>query len=205
MRSFYLNSVLLKVFVITLVSVVPVKFAYSDEATKIAIVDLQKIEENSLVSKDLQVKIKNKEKNLHGEILKNRQKINNEFKALESKKAVLSGEELQRKAKELEVKYQKIQMQEKACEQAFEMARMMAIQDVQFSIRKAVNKVAGKYDIVIPTSIALYIDENKFDNLTAEVLAKLNEISKTVNYDKFYKEAKDRVSKMLEKQAKNNS
>ncbi len=205
LKSNLFNSSVLKVFVVATMLILPSRFAYSSssESTKVAIVDLQKIEENSLISKDLQRKMKNKEKDLQGQILKRRKEINDEFKALESKRAVLSGEELQRKAKSLESKYQEIQMNEKACEQAFEMARMMSLQNIQFSIRKAVNKVAGKYDMIIPVNIALYIDESKFDDLTTEVLAKLNEISKVVEFDKFYKEAKDQVSKMIEKQAKN--
>ena len=146
--------------------------------------------------------MKSKEQELQGDLVKRKNKIETEFKALESKRAVLSGDELQKKARKLEGDFQKLQVDEKVYTQAFDMARMYAMQELQTNLKKAVNKVADKYDLIIPSNLALYVNDDKFDNLTAKVIDKLNDISKTMPFDKFYKEAKEQVDKMIESQRK---
>ena len=129
-------------------------------------------------------------------------KIEQEFKALEGKRAVLSGEELQKKAKKLESDFQKLQMDEKIYLQTFDIARNESLKVMQDNVKKAVNKVADNYDLVIPSNLALYINTSKFDDLTSKVVSKLNDIIKSVDFDKIFKEAKEQVDKIVEQQRK---
>ena len=180
----------------------PVNAFADDDKVKVAIVDLQKVEEGSLVSKDLQKKMRNKEEELGKDLIKRKGKIEQEFKALEGKRAVLSGEELQKKAKKLEGDFQKLQLDEKVYLQTFDLARGEALRVMQENVKKAVNKVADKYDLVIPSNLALYVNTSKFDDLTSKVVSKLNDIVKSIDFDKLFKEAKERVDKIVEQQRK---
>ena len=180
----------------------PVNAFADDDKVKVAIVDLQKVEEGSLVSKDLQKKMRNKEEELGKDLIKRKGKIEQEFKALEGKRAVLSGEELQKKAKKLEGDFQKLQLDEKVYLQTFDLARGEALRVMQENVKKAVNKVADKYDLVIPSNLALYVNTSKFDDLTSKVVSKLNDIVKSIDFDKLFKEAKEHVDKIVEQQRK---
>ena len=165
---------------------------------KIALVDLQKIEEKSLVSQDLSKKLQAKEKELQGNLLKRREKLESDVKTIESKKAVLSREELEKKARSVQMSAQQLQIDEKVYEQTFQMSRGIALQDVQEAVQKAVNKVSvGKYDMVLPSAAILYADSSKFDDITDKVIKQVDSIIKTVDYNKAYKTADEQVKKML--------
>ena len=149
-----------------------------DKDLKIAVVNIQKIEEKAKISQDMREKTINKEKEL-------------------------SSDELQKKAQKLELDYQKLQMDEKIFVQTLEASRMIVLSEVQDCIKKATNKVANdKYDMVIPTGMAIYINEDKFSNITDKVIDNMNKISKSVNYEKAYKQAKEQMDKIINSQKK---
>ena len=79
---------------------------------------------------------------------------------------------------------------------------MIAIGEIQGDIRKAVNKVADKYDLILPANMALYINDRKYDDLTDKVLSQLNSMTKSVNYEKAFNKAKEQVEQIVKKQAK---
>ncbi|GEM_PF-6188646 len=191
-----------KLVVFAFVFALPLNVFADESGLKIGLVDMQKIENEALMAKDLQKKMKAKEEELGNDLVKRKNKIESEFKALEGKRAVLSGEELQKKAKKLEGDFQKLQMDEKVYMQVFDLTRMRAMQEIQDNLKKAVNKVADKYDMIVPSNLALYVNTSKFDDLTSKVIDKLNGISKSVSYDKFYKEAKEHVDELIESQKK---
>lgn len=196
-KSFFKLAVFAFVFVFPISA--PISFA---DEKKIAVVDLQKIEQEALISKDLQKQMMSKEAEIGKNLTKRKSKIEQEFKTLESKRAVLSGEELQKRAKKLEGDFQKLQIDEKIYLQAFDLARVEALKNMQDNVKKAVNKVAGKYDLIIPSNLALYVNTNSFDDLTSDVIKKLDGISKSVEFEKIFKEAKARVDEMVEEQRK---
>jgi len=193
-----------KVFCLTiLISVYNQTAKADDKPLKIAIINMQKIEQDTQASKDMQSKMTKKEQSLQNDLITRKNKIENKFKELESKRAVMSGETLQKEAKKLEAEFQKLQFDERAYSQIFEMARMFALQEMQEYVSKATNKVAaGKYDAVMPTAMFLYMDSDKFDDITKQVISKMNDISKKIDYDKAYETAQKQVAKMFANQTK---
>ena len=126
----------------------------------IALVNIQKIEEDSSASKDMRKKMANKENELRQELLKRKNKLESDFKSLESKRSMLSTEELQKHAQKLEGDYQKLQIDEQKYGQIFEATKMIVFGEFQEYIKKATNKVANsKYDMVIPFGLALYVND----------------------------------------------
>ena len=178
--------------------------ANADEKTlKIAVVNMQKLEDNALISKDMRQKLQTKEKELQQDLIKRKNKIENEFKSLESKRAILSQDELQKKVQKLEGDYQKLQIDEKIYGQTFETSKMITLSEVQDCVKKATNKIANdKYDMVLPLGFAIYINSGKFDDITDKVVDKMNGISKSVNYEKAYKQAKEQMDKLMQSSRK---
>ena len=178
---------------------VPVVSNASDSnGLKIAIVNIQKLEQDTEISKDLQKKIIKKEKEIQENLMKKKNKLESDYKSIESKKAVLSREELEKKVRKLQEDAQKLDIDGKIAEQTFQMARLGVAQEIQEVMTKAVNKVADdKYDLVIPNATTLYINNRKFDDITSKVADKMDNIQKSVNFDKAFNNAKEQVEKMV--------
>lgn len=186
--------------VLAINSVINANIVYSEECNnnfKIAVVDIQKIEEKSLISQDLKNKISKKEKELHDNLIKRKEKIEKDYKEIEKNRAVLSRVELEKKAKQLEGDMQKLQFDEKKYSQIFEMSKIGALNNLQQEAQKIIDKVADKYDVIVPTSVMLYYNKDKFIDITNDVLSKLNNSIKISNYDKFYKESETQVNQMI--------
>ena len=156
------------------------------------------MEQDTDISKDLQKKIAKKEKEVQENLLKKKNKLESDYKSIESKKAVLSREELEKKVRKLQEDAQKLDMDGKMAEQTFQLARLNVAQEIQEVMSKAVNKIADdKYDLVIPNAMALYINNKKFDDITSKVADKMDDIQKSVNFDKAFNKAKEQVEKMV--------
>lgn len=170
----------------------------ADDEVKVAIVNIQKLEQNTAISKDLQNKVVKKEKEIQENLSKRKNKLDSDYKAIETKRAVLSQDELQKRVRKIQEDAQKLEMDGRITEQTFQMARMIVAQDIQEVMSKAVNKVADdKYDLVVPTAMALYVNPKKFDDITNKVADKMDDIQKTINFDKAYNQAKEQVNSML--------
>ena len=88
---------------------------------KIAIVDIQQIQEDAVVANDLKTKMQKKEQQLKKELLDRKDKIEQNYKSLEKERAVLSRSELEKKAKQFELEVQKLQFDENKYGQIFEL------------------------------------------------------------------------------------
>ena len=160
---------------------------------KMAIVDMQRIEEEAKLSKSLLNKMQVKENVLRNDLMKRKSKVENDYRNLESKRSVLSREELEKSAKNLESDVQQLQRDEQVYSQTFDLSRVIALQEVQGYVQQAVGNYASEYDLIIPLNVVLHANKNKFDDITAKVLDRLNDISTTVDYEKAFKEAKEQV------------
>ena len=189
-----------KVFGLFFAFVLTANISVADEL-KVAVVDISRIEQNALITKDLMKKAQAKEKEISKQLETKRSKLEKDLKDLESKKAVLSREAMEKQATKLQQDYMQAQIDEKVYAQAFEMVRMSSMGEIQQYAQQAVNKVAdGKYDVVLPTASLMYYNTKKFDDITSDVIDKLNGISKTINFDKLFKEAKNQADKMAKEQ-----
>ena len=169
---------------------------------KIAIVDIQQIQEEAVVANDLKTKMQQKEQQLKKELLDRKDKIEQNYKSLEKERAVLSRSELEKKAKQFELEVQKLQFDENKYSQIFELSKIGALQVMQTELQKVVDTFVDKYDMIVPANITLYYNKKKFTDLTSDVLAKLNKNIKTIDYEKAYKDAEKQFTKIISEQKK---
>ena len=169
---------------------------------KIAIVDIQQIQEDAVVANDLKTKMQNKEQQLKKELLDRKDKIEQNYKSLEKERAVLSRSELEKKAKQFELEVQKLQFDENKYSQIFELSKIGALQVMQTELQKVVDTFVDKYDMIVPANITLYYNKKKFTDLTNDVLSKLNKNIKTIDYEKSYKDAEKQFTKIISEQKK---
>ena len=180
---------------------VNVKKSNADDL-KIAIVDIQQIQEDAVVANDLKTKMQKKEQQLKKELLDRKDKIEQNYKSLEKERAVLSRSELEKKAKQFELEVQKLQFDENKYSQIFELSKIGALQVMQTELQKVVDTFVDKYDMIVPANITLYYNKKKFTDLTSDVLAKLNKNIKTIDYEKAYKDAEKQFTKIISEQKK---
>ena len=180
---------------------VNVKKSNADDL-KIAIVDIQQIQEDAVVANDLKTKMQKKEQQLKKELLDRKDKIEQNYKSLEKERAVLSRSELEKKAKQFELEVQKLQFDENKYSQIFELSKIGALQVMQTELQKVVDTFVDKYDMIVPANITLYYNKKKFTDLTNDVLSKLNKNIKTIDYEKSYKDAEKQFTKIISEQKK---
>ena len=183
---------------------VNVKKSSADDL-KIAIVDIQQIQEDAVVANDLKTKMQKKEQQLKKELLDRKDKIEQNYKSLEKERAVLSRSELEKKAKQFELEVQKLQFDENKYSQIFELSKIGALQVMQTELQKVVDTFVDKYDMIVPANITLYYNKKKFTDLTSDVLSKLNKNIKTIDYEKSYKDAEKQFAKIISEQQKKSS
>ena len=183
---------------------VNVKKSNADDL-KIAIVDIQQIQEDAVVANDLKTKMQKKEQQLKKELLDRKDKIEQNYKSLEKERAVLSRSELEKKAKQFELEVQKLQFDENKYSQIFELSKIGALQVMQTELQKVVDTFVDKYDMIVPANITLYYNKKKFTDLTSDVLSKLNKNIKTIDYEKSYKDAEKQFAKIINEQQKKSS
>ena len=167
---------------------------------KIAVIDIQQIQENATVANDLKTKMQKKEQQLKKELLSRKDKIEQNYKSLEKERAVLSRSELEKKAKQFELEVQRLQFDENKYSQIFELSKIGALQVIQTELQKVVDTFADKYDMIVPANITLYYNKKKFTDLTSDVLLKLNKNIKTIDYEKAYKGAEKQFTEIISKQ-----
>ena len=177
--------------------------AATADKIKIATIDMRKIENESYISRDLEKKMSAKEKEIRQELLSEKESLEKQFKQLESQRSVKSAQQLQKDAQKLEINYQKFQDKASRYEKIFEKARMDSFMEINKNTKKATNAVANSdnYDLIIALDSVLYIDNNKFDDITEKTLGKLNKISKKIDYAKIYRVAENEFGKTSGKNA----
>ena len=171
--------------------------AQEDKEIKIAIIDTRKINEQAKISKDMTKKISNKQIELQKKLSERANELENKFKKLESKRSILSAEEYQNQRQQLEVDFQKLQMDGALYSKIHEEATVNVISKIQENIKKATTKVVTsgqtKYDFVTSTDQMFYVNNKKLDDITDKVIKELNKISATIDYDSLYKQAEKKI------------
>ncbi|MEN9782277.1 MAG: hypothetical protein RL208_427 [Pseudomonadota bacterium] len=172
---------------------------------KIAVVDLMKIEENSLIVKDMMKKFNAQESKLRNILEDKKKSLEEQYKNLEAKKSVLSRESLESQVREIEKNFLDLQKEEKVYSQTLEITKMTLLQTVQQDVKYAVEKVANseEYDMIISSSALLYLNHKKVNDITPDVIDALNNKTKTVDFDAVYKKVNSEVNDQVKKAIKN--
>ena len=171
---------------------------------KVALINMQVIEQKSTLSNNLKQNLKDKETQLQADLIKRKEQIENDYKSIEKNRAVLSRVELEKKAKQIESDMQKLQFDERKYSQIIEMSKIGSLNELQQKVQSAITDVAKDYDIVMSANDLLYYKKDKFTDLTDKLLEKnknkkyLN--NNNINYEKIYKEAEKQLEEVIAQQ-----
>ena len=171
---------------------------------KVALINMQVIEQKSTLSNNLKQNLKDKETQLQADLIKRKEQIENDYKSIEKNRAVLSRVELEKKAKQIESDMQKLQFDERKYSQIIEMSKIGSLNELQQKVQSAITDVAKDYDIVMSANDLLYYKKDKLTDLTDKLLEKnknkkyLN--NNNINYEKIYKEAEKQLEEVIAQQ-----
>jgi len=175
-------------------------------ASDIAIVDVQKVFESSNIAKKVKEQINNKEKMIQKNLLDRKNKLEDKFKSLETKRSVLSTAELQQKAKELESEYQTLQMDGGIYTEALNLTKAYAYETIKNRINSSAKKIANdkknKYDLVISNEFVFYYKSNQVANITNDVINRMNTNTETININDIYEKTEKDIRKKIVSQHK---
>ena len=163
-----------KVFILLLVGLFHLSANANAASLAIAVVDIQKVLQESKAAKDIREKIKAKRDKYQGEITKAEEKLREEEKKLASQSGVLSKEAFNQKREEFKEKLIKVQrdVQEKRANLDNTLSGSLAqVQQVVFEIIENLAKEKN-FELAIPTSQILYARTGL--NITDDVLKRLD-------------------------------
>ena len=171
---------------------------------KVALINMQVIEQKSTLSNNLKQNLKDKETQLQADLIKRKEQIENDYKNIEKNRTVLSRVELEKKAKQIESDMQKLQFDERKYSQIIEMSKIGSLNELQQKVQSAITDVAKDYDIVMSANDLLYYKKDKFTDLTDKLLEKINSKkylnNNNINYEKIYKEAEKQLEEVIAQQ-----
>lgn len=161
-----------------------------------ATVNLVKIEQNAVALKGVERVFTKKEKSARSDLMKKQNEISSKYKALESKKSLLDKSSLEKKAAEIEQEMFNLQKEERDIAKIFEFVKYQISVELQNEIKKATREIAEQheYSIVFTDNNLLYTDD-LVNDITLEVLTKLNNSFKKVDTENYFSIAEKEISK----------
>ena len=163
-----------KILVILLVGLFQFSLSANAATLNVAVVDIQKVLQESKAAKDIREKIKKKRDKYQDEITKEEEKLREEEKKLASQSGVLSKEAFDQKREEFKEKLIKVQrdVQEKRANLDNTLSGSLAqVQKVVFEIIESLASEKN-FELAIPTSQILYAQKGL--NITDDVLKRLD-------------------------------
>jgi len=163
-----------KILIIVSVVLFNLCFDSSAHASKIAVVDIQKVLQESSAAKDIRNKIKQKRDKYQGEITKEEEKLRSAEKKLASQRGVISEEAFAQKREEFKEQLIKVQRDVQVKRANLDNSLASSLGEVQGVVFEIIGKLAKEKDfqVAIPTSQILYAEKSL--NITAEVLKRLD-------------------------------
>ena len=157
--------------------------AQAAEATKIAIVDIQKIVSESTATKDINKQLEKKKNEFQSQINKQEESLMKEDQAVSKQKASLSADAFEKKRKEFQAKVANVQHDVQKKRAQLENAYTEALGKVQKTVLEIIKGIAEEkgYTLVVPASQALYFQTDM--DVSSDVLSKLNSKLSTVEVE----------------------
>jgi Skp family chaperone for outer membrane proteins len=143
-------------------------------ATKIGIIDVDKIIAESTAVIEIQKKVDAKKTSFESEINKKQSQLEADQKKLEDKKATLSQSAFEKEVKNFEAKVEELKTNIDRKQNSLKKGSIEAMSKVQDKLKMIINDLAKEksLDLIIPASQTLFA-KDEFD-ITAEVLVILN-------------------------------
>lgn len=148
--------------------------ARAEEAVKVAVVDIQKIVQESTATKDIQKQIEKKKNEFQASINKQEESLMKQDQELSKQKASLSADKFEEKRKEFKTKVAQTQRDVQKKRAQLESAYADALAKVQKSVLEIIKGMASDkgFTLALPSSQVLYYHGTM--DISDEVLEKLN-------------------------------
>lgn len=148
--------------------------AHAEESNLIAVVNIQKIMQESTAAKSANEQLEGKQKSFQNELNKKDEALQKEDKELAKQRGVLSKEAFEEKTRTFRNKVTEIQKEVQSKKALLDSAYSRALNDIQKIVTEIIADLAKEkgFAVAIPTSQILYAD-NKLD-ISDAVLERLN-------------------------------
>ncbi len=153
----------------------PVKAMAAGETKDfIAVVDIQKVLQESSAANDIREQMKAKRDKYQEEITRQEESLRSEEKKLSEQKGVLSAEAFEAKKDAFKEKLTKVQRDVQVKRSHLDSALNESLSEVQKVVYEIINELAKEegFKIALPTSVILYVQDPL--SITDEVLSRLN-------------------------------
>jgi len=148
--------------------------------TKVAIVDVESVLENSLAIAHIKDFMNSISKQIHNDFSIKEQELKQSEAELIAQRGVLSTEKFEETVSEFNKKISMMQQEKQKKKSALDQAHLEAITDVHNNTVAVIKELSQNYgfNLVLPSSQILFAENNL--NITLEVISKLNERLKIV-------------------------
>jgi outer membrane protein len=159
--------------VLAIVVLLAVNVAFAQDASRIGVVDLQKIMQTSTQIKTIQEKLEKDFKSKRDNLIAQDEALKKDMEKLKRDNAVMSKDQKKDFEKKIVTAQQKLEREGQQYQQEISTAHNEAMEAFYNKIRAAISKVAqsAKYDIVLQKDAAPYSADGL--DITAKVLADL--------------------------------
>lgn len=168
----------------TLLAVLLIGFhAPAMAATKVVVVDIQKIMRESTAAKSVRTQLESKQKAYQAEIKKKEEAMQKEEKSLAGQRATLSPDAFEKKVKDFRKKATKMQKDVQKKKSALDRGFEKALNNIQDVVNEIITELAKEkaFHMAIPSGQLLYAEDGM--DITADVLKRLNKKLPKVNVD----------------------
>lgn len=181
---YFMSLQSIKYLIISIVIIGSHSLSYADskKIERIAIVDMQKVEKDSVAVKALLVDLEKKEKYYQDLIKKMENDINNKREEIESKRSIWSSQKIEDERKKVENMINDYQSKVANFANNMDSIKNSALNEINAVMKDVIGDI-GKdqnFDIVIPSNILMYYGDNVSD-ITDSVVSKLNKKIKKVD------------------------
>jgi outer membrane protein len=150
-----------------------------------AVIDMQKIENQSLVAKDLKTKIEKASILLKEDVDKAKKKIEEEVAKLQKIAPTLTEDSLNTKRNNLQKDFINIESKLQERDEVLQEKRMKALEEINVQIKEISEKIAKQKNInlVLTSAVVIYYEEGGKNDITEDVLKELNNKIKKSSFE----------------------
>ena len=160
-------------------------FFTSSVYAKFAVIDMKRIEEESLVAKDLKEKMMKASKELENTVQTSKEKIEKKVADLQKIASTLSPENVEKKRNELQKEFMSIEASIQQKDAELQEKRIAALEEINSKIKEVSAKIAKQksIEIIFTNTLVVYYDEKTEVDITKDVISMLNKELKKSSFN----------------------
>ena len=170
-------------FVVAAAVFMPTKFVFAKDSNSILVIDIEKIANESLAGKDMQLKIQKQQKKIQSQIEEKKAELTKKAQKLQEKKSSLPPKEFEEKANNLQNEIMVLDGKFQEDIEDLQKQQQNASQVIIDKVKEISAKIAKKHGsiMVVASNSVFYADDNI--NITSEVIKSLDKDFPKVNIE----------------------